>query len=346
MSHVSGARLYPSPLGSRISSQVTSFVKCVIFLCFLTFPILIHSPAHGHEFRPGLLDIRAIGGGRYDVLWNPPPESHDIQIVFDSECSPEQDGNPRSFVLNCGESGLAGRSIRVTGAAPLRDEVLVRLWLENGSETSVVLSAAKPDYQIPVAPPESDLPIFVSYAFAGAHHFATGFDHLFFVIALVILLRASKRLVAAVTAFTVAHSVTLFLQVTGSVQLPTPPVEATIALSVVLLAREIAQKRPRNTLLQTYPWLAAFGFGLLHGLGFAGGLRSFGVSQGQILPALFGFNVGLEMAQLALVALAIGVAHFFRQPLQRPWTKPVAGYSLGAISTFWLVERTVSFWSL
>jgi hypothetical protein len=284
-------------------------------------------------------------------------------------------------------AGLAGQTLSATGLAPLRDEVLVRLRLE-GAETTALLTAARPSLVVPGAAPSltaqiasqndappspsaaagrSTLTALSTFAATGAAHLLTGPDHVLFVLGLLLLVlgrgapigaspsRAhAAALLRAVTAFTLAHSLTLALQVLGAVRLPPAPVEAAIALSVLLLARELAgSSAPAPTpeqapaphqapspesasLTRRRPWLAALVFGLLHGLGFAGGLSALRVPDSQIPAALLGFNVGLEAAQLALVAAALLAARALRAGFLAPriarlprWTLRAPAYGIG-----------------
>lgn len=348
-------------------------------LLALTAALAAPLPARAHEFRPGSLDITAVGNGRYEVTWSPAPDTDRSQIVFPPSCARDAAATPsaRRFLLDCGPAGLAGGSVAVTGLAPLRDEVVVRLRLEGGAELTAMLGAAHPSLDVPAAPADrGTLATILSYAAAGAGHLITGLDHVAFVLGLLLLVRSTSALVRAVTAFTLAHSLTLALQVLGAVKLPPAPVEAAIALSVLLLAREILRAptpEPAKELAtpahtadaeppsgteppatpaargawQTRPWIAAFGFGLLHGLGFAGGLASFHLDRGQIAAALLGFNLGLEAAQIALILVALALARALRPLVTRSpaWTRSVPAYSLGAAAAFWLLSRTLAFWN-
>lgn len=332
----------PLPRGTNLSTVAVAAAATAALL-------LASSPAEAHEFRPGALDITALGEGRYEVAWTPAPGADRAQLAFYPPCTRDASGPAaRRFFLDCGPAGLAGRTVTVTGLAPLRDEVLVRLHLEQGAEMTAMLGAARPSVEVPAAPADrGPAATIASYAAAGAEHLVTGLDHVLFVLGLLLLVRGPGALVRAITAFTLAHSLTLALQVLGAVELPPAPVEAAIALSVLFLAREILRPAGSPTLIQRRPWVAAFGFGLLHGLGFAGGLASFHLPRGQIAAALLGFNLGLEIAQLALVAVALALARALRPvTVTRPaWTRAVPAYSVGAAAAFWLFSRTAAFWS-
>jgi len=170
----------------------------------------------------------------------------------------------------------------------------------------------------------------------------TGVDHLLFVLCLVLLVRDVRMLLATVTAFTVAHSITLAAATLGLVIVRSAPVEATIALSIVFLASELLRDpAQRSDITQYYPWLVAFSFGLLHGLGFAGALSEAGLPHGEIPLALFSFNVGVECGQLAFIATALSVIYLGRCALQNSpvWAPRVAAYAVGCIASYWVFER-------
>jgi len=306
-------------------------------------------PARAHEFRPALLDITDVGGGRFDVAWVPAPGVERAHPVFPPHCAREAAApSDQRFFLACGPIGLAGQTISVVELTHARDDALVRLHLGGGVETSAVLSALRPHFVVPDPSGDRAPPATVtSYAVAGAAHLLTGPDHLLFLLGLLLLLRRPGPLVGAITAFTLAHSLSLALQVLGAVRLPPPPVEAAIALSLLLLARELLRPTAHPTLVQRRPWLVTFAFGLLHGLGFAGGLASLRVPSAQIPAALLGFNLGLEVAQSGLGLAALLLARLAAPSLARLplWTHRVPAYSLGATATFWLLERTSTFWN-
>lgn len=304
------------------------------------------STASAHELRPIALDVTELDGGRYEVQLSLGLEDKNIQIVFPESCRREASATESRFVLDCGPSGLAGRTLTAKGLSPLRQEVLVRVLGKDGGLVTGLLTAARPELKLPEkAGDRGTLATFTTYLGAGAQHFFTGADHMFFVLGLLLSLRGRGALVRAITAFTVAHSVTLGLSVTSLVKLPSAPVEAMIALSVVAVAREIVRPSGPETTLVRRPWLFAFLFGLLHGLGFASGLLSFRVAGIGLATALLGFNVGLEAAQLGLVALALFVGRGLGPWVkQRPlWTKSIPAYGMGSIAAAWVLERTLAF---
>jgi hydrogenase/urease accessory protein HupE len=194
-----------------------------------------------------------------------------------------------------------------------------------------------------------------TYLRLGVEHILFGFDHLLFVLALVILVRGWRRVAVTVTAFTIAHSITLAAATLGFVNVPGPPVEAAIALSIMLVSVEILNARGgKPSLTARLPWLVAFSFGLLHGFGFAGALAEVGLPQHAIPVALLFFNLGVEIGQLAFVAAVLTAGGLFRTamalrlepaPLRRTVNRldVIAAYAIGTVAAFWLIERTSAF---
>jgi hydrogenase/urease accessory protein HupE len=184
--------------------------------------------------------------------------------------------------------------------------------------------------------------VFATYLLLGVEHILLGFDHLLFVLGLVLLIRRPRAVVVTVTAFTLAHSLTLAATTLGLVMVARKPVEVCIALSIVFLAREIV--RQRESLARRLPALVALVFGLLHGFGFAAALAEIGLPEGEIPPALLAFNLGVEAGQLLVVAGAMAVLALvarLRAPLLPP-LRLAAGYALGVVASAWLIERTLA----
>lgn len=346
--------------------------------------------ARSHEFRPCLLDIRDSGGGRFESAWQVPSgapgsggDEH-VAPVFPAHCSvkPLVPGASRAL-LDCGEGGLAGHPIAVRGLGGAHPDALVRFLARDGSVVATsVLRADDPEALVPAAfgaspspPPEARGAVFWSYFGAGLEHILLGLDHLLFVLALLLLVKrtparearsATPDLLKAITAFTLAHSVTLGMAALHVVRVPTAPVEAAIALSLVFLARELARLEGREglekqtgsgsaplSLTQRRPWLVALLFGLLHGFGFAGGLAELGVPDSQIPIALAAFNLGVEAGQLAFVAAALALLALLallaaaRRAVRAP-PAPYArapAYLLGPIAVAFFIERLLRFWT-
>jgi len=211
-----------------------------------------------------------------------------------------------------------------------------------------------PSFVVAAAPRALD--VTRTYLVLGVEHILFGVDHLLFVLALLILVKGWRKLVGTITAFTVAHSITLAAATLGFVHVSSKPVEATIALSIVFVACEIVHRRQgRSGLTETWPWVIAFSFGLLHGLGFASALREVGLPQNAIPLALLFFNVGVEVGQLlfvgavmAIITLAVHVARKFTwrniaTQSAFSWCENISAYIIGGVAAFWLIERTLSF---
>ena len=219
--------------------------------------------------------------------------------------------------------------------------VVVDVEWRNGTRLLRVASPGSPSvrvYGIPATGLRALAPIVADYISLGVEHILTGFDHLLFVVALTLLVRRGRQLLATITAFTLAHSVSLALTVLGVVRVPSPPVEASIALSIVLVCGECL--RPADSLTRRAPWAVAFAFGLLHGLGFASALLELGVPEQHVPTALLCFNVGVELGQLAIIAVVVGLRWSGRRlHLARDWMRPGLIYAMGSLAAFWSIDR-------
>nr|WP_319385922.1 HupE/UreJ family protein [uncultured Roseibium sp.] len=317
-----------------------------------------HKAAHGHALQPGYASLEQAGDNTWQVYWRKPDVSGrpmPIELSLPAGCAPQTGPLPTaregaweaSWTAVC-DGSLAGGSVSIPGLEKTRTDVLVRISPLESTTVSLRLTADSPSAVVPANP--SSLDVFTAYVGLGFEHILEGWDHLLFLFALLVLIRDFWRLVGAVTAFTVAHSLTLAAATLGWIALPPAPVEAVIALSIVFLASEIALSgKGRARLSQSAPWLVTFAFGLLHGLGFAGALKEIGLPQSDIPLALLAFNVGVEAGQLAFVAAALAVltvisALLLKGPLlaYRPVSLFMA-YVIGSLSSFWLIERIVSF---
>jgi hydrogenase/urease accessory protein HupE len=239
---------------------------------------------------------------------------------------------------------LRGQSVRIAGLEGTMTDVLVRIEFADGTSWTQRLTPARPAAVIPAR--ESGLAVAGVYLELGVEHILRGIDHLLFVLALLIITRGGWKLVKTVTAFTVAHSITLALATLGFVHVPQPPVEAVIALSIVFVAAEILHDRQGHAgVTERAPWIVAFTFGLLHGFGFAGALSEIGLPQGQIPVALLFFNLGVEAGQLLFIGAVLGfiaVIRRLRMPLPR-WAELVPPYAIGSVAMFWVIQRVVAF---
>ena len=312
-------------------------------------------PAAADEIRPALLDIKERTAGLFAVTWKVPTRGTRVLSVspilpagLEPVGSPTVQEVPGARIEHATykHTGppLTGQMIAIDGLTAQQTDVLLLIQFLDGSQYSAILRPAAPAYTIPLE--ASKLEIAADYWRMGTIHILEGVDHLLFVLALLLIVSGIKPLLLAVTAFTVAHSITLALATLGMVHVPSKPTEAIIALSIVFLATEIVHKRNGQVgLTERYPWLIAFVFGLFHGLGFAGALSEIGVPQNQVPLALFTFNVGVETGQLLFIAAVLSlIALVNRLPIKAPqgaWR--VLPYSIGGVAAYWTIDRVMSF---
>lgn len=308
------------------------------------------TPALAHPLTPSLLELDIHEDSSVSVHWKMPLRTiPGLRLL--PQLPPHCRGSGRpivtegvdhfqsSMTVECGEMGLVGSEIRIAGLEQAPTEVLVRVTLPNGSTISHVLRGDAPSFTIPEA--QSSFDVARNYARMGAEHIASGLDHLLFVFGLCLLVGGFRALAGTVTAFTLGHSITLTIAALDLVRLPSGPVEVAIAASVVALAVELARKPTRPTLLRRRPWLAAAGFGLLHGLGFAGALREVGLPQSDIPLALASFNVGIEVGQLAFVVVVVALQRIARPLLSKlpEWLQLAPVYGMGSLAAMWMFQR-------
>lgn len=289
--------------------------------------LLFAREASAHDLQPGVLSLAETERGRFDVVWSEPIDasgaSDGIRIVYPPGCT-QHDKR-----LTC-EGELAG-AIGFEGLRSSRTKIMVTVKRRDGRTEDGIATSNAP--RVELGRGESG---FTRWAQLGMEHVFTGFDHVAFVVGLFLVVGARRRLLlATVTAFTIAHSSTLALASLHVVSLPRAPVEATIAASVLLVAREAL--RDRETLTRTRPWLVAFVFGLVHGLGFAGALGELPLPKTSFVLALVSFNVGVELAQLVILGLLV-LAAFVLQKRQAVATR-VAAYAIGILGAWWFIDR-------
>jgi hydrogenase/urease accessory protein HupE len=249
--------------------------------------------------------------------------------------------------------GLEGGTIQIEGLDRTTTDVLVRFDFADGENQAHRLTSSDPSFRVPARP--SNLDVVRTYTLLGINHILLGIDHLSFVLALLLLVKGTRRTIATVTAFTLAHSLTLAGATLGFVQVPGPPIEAVIALSIVFVAAEIVHSRQGNPgLTERYPWIVAFTFGLLHGFGFAGALSEVGLPRTAIPVALLCFNLGVEIGQLLFIACVLTLFALGRQLGRRvkllrsdqPWASWIGAappYAIGSIAVFWMFQRIAAF---
>jgi hypothetical protein len=323
--------------------------------------------AFAHSFAPAVLDLHERDGGQFDVVWKlPGPESGSlaaidgvVQPLLPPHCQRIQQSapvnsseeGPTYWRVDCGATGLRGAPLSITGIEGSRLDVIVRVIWRDGTITSRVLQSGANEWIVPARREGIDAgapapAVLYSYGRLGIEHILFGYDHLLFVLGLILLVHSWSSLIKTITAFTAAHSVALALAVFGVIHVPPAPVEALIAGSIVLVALELA--RPRDappTVTRRFPWAVAFAFGLLHGLGFAGALREIGLPPDQIPVSLLGFNLGVEAGQLMFVAALVVPLTLLRR-MTRGWmpVRLITAYAIGAVATAWMLERIGRFW--
>jgi hypothetical protein len=308
-------------------------------------------PAHAHTSLPGYLALQETGPGSFDLAWKvptaegPPPA---IYPVFPSTCTITKplvaEQVPGAIIehgsLQCASQGLDGAAIAISGLNVTILDVLVRITFSDGSSVQHMLKPLETSF---VVHKDGKNRVDVwGYITLGVGHILYGIDHLLFVLGLLLIVRGLGPLLRTITAFTVAHTITLGLAVFGVVHVAPTPVEAVIALSIVFLAAELAQHHRGNEgLTYRQPWVVAFAFGLLHGFGFAGTLSKLGIPSGDIPQALLFFNLGVEGGQLAFVAVFLGFVHSLRSlEIRWPvWTQRVPAYAIGSVASFWFLQR-------
>jgi hydrogenase/urease accessory protein HupE len=316
-------------------------------------------PAAADEFRPAYLQLRQVDATTYDVLWKLPALDEGTTLKLRPQFPPgTQAVTPLRSSYAAGtavqrwrvqvDGGLAGKAVEFPNQAASRIDVLVRVERSDGTAQVGRVLPLAPRFVVTASPGAFE--VAQTYTVLGIEHILMGLDHLLFVLALLILVQGTRRLIATITAFTLAHSLTLFAATLGWLNVPGPPVEAVIALSIVFVAGEIVHARQgRPGLTQRRPWIVAFSFGLLHGLGFAGALAEVGLPPLSIPMALLFFNVGVEIGQLIFIAgvlLALNAARGIARSLKvdaPSWWWRVPPYAIGGIASFWMVQRVAAF---
>jgi len=344
-----------------------------ITLLILLLALLLTNRAQAHLFAPSLLKIVETTQHDYNVVWKTPtkttsntrlqptwPES--CEVKSESPVLREGTGTLSSWTLRCdqfGDDGLVGQTLGVTGLAENQASAMVMLNLRDGRHYQSVLNTESPTFLVPAAP--SQTKVMTEYPLLGIEHIWGGLDHLMFVFGLLLLVGGGSRLLWTITAFTVGHSITLAIVTLGLLTYPVSLIEFTIALSIFVLALELARNNADNngrSLFRRHPWWLAAGFGLLHGMGFAGALAEIGLPQNNVPLALLFFNVGIEIGQIVFILLVLCAWWVIKRTLLlrpealRAWTLrpgaisqerllPIPVYILGGLSAMWCIERGI-----
>ena len=313
--------------------------------------IFLSSAAIAHEARPCYLEVTETSLRQYAVLWRTPmlagmrlpvmlklPDG--VRDLKDPMVEELTDSMVERRWITAGADGLAGKRIAFPGLQATITDVLVRVKLLDGRSWSVIVHPSQA--YIEIAAPQSYLAVMAGYIVHGIRHISLGADHLLFLLGLLLIVGDRWTLVKTVTAFTVAHSVTLALATLGLANLPVAPLNAAIALSILFLGPEIVRMwRGESSFTIRHPWVVAFAFGLLHGFGFASALTSAGLPRTELPLALLSFNVGVEIGQLGIVVLVLLLERAFRiLEIRWPrWAAALPGYAVGSLGAFWTLQR-------
>jgi hydrogenase/urease accessory protein HupE len=299
---------------------------------------LISNAALAHEMTMAEMEVRETAPGEFLWQWTASgnrPASEELTPVWPDSCKAD------SSMLRCGDAGLRG-TLTIKGVGERYSAAIVKVFWLDGQSRVFTLTGGQPDVKLYGSADDKRGmgEIASAYVVLGVEHILSGFDHLLFVLALLFLVSFNKRLVLTISAFTLAHSLTLALSALGLLTLRSPPVEATIALSIMLVAGEALHKE--QTLSRRWPAVVAFLFGLVHGLGFAGALADIGLPQNHLFVALLTFNVGVELGQLLVVGIAYVLYRAFAARPKLAAIRVPALYAIGAIAAYWSIGRIVS----
>jgi hydrogenase/urease accessory protein HupE len=329
---------------------VTRKLRVLLLMAALLGGALAPLSVPAHELQPGFLDLRETATGHYDVLWKLPSVGEarmQITPVFPEACRQLGDARTeragtawRSTARVECPQGLAGQTIAIDGLEAFSTDVLVRVQHSDDRVETHVLKPVSPSVKLRSA--DDARRGIGAYLYLGIEHILLGIDHLLFVLGLLLIVRDRWMLVKTVTAFTVAHSATLAVATFGIAQVSAAPLNAAIALSILFLGPEIVRTwRGETSFTIRHPWVVAFAFGLLHGFGFASGLAQLGLPKSEVPLALLLFNVGVEIGQLAFVAVVLLLERSFRI-LEIRWPKlaeRLPGYAVGTLGAYWTIQR-------
>ena len=304
----------------------------------LVFLALCSMSAAAHEMTMAEMEMRETAPGQFLWQWTASgnfPASDELTPVWPSACSAD------GAILRCGKEGLRGE-LEVRGVGDRYSAAMIKVFWLDGQTRVYTLTKGHATVQLYGSADDKRGmgEIAGAYTILGVEHILSGFDHLLFVLALLFLVGFKRQLLLTITAFTAAHSLTLALSALNLITLRSPPVEATIALSIVLVAAEAMNDQ--KTLSRRWPAVVAFLFGLVHGLGFAGALKDIGLPQQHLSVALLTFNVGVELGQLCVVGLAYAIYRAFQKSPRFVFARVPALYAIGTLATYWSIARIVS----
>jgi hypothetical protein len=317
----------------------------------LALVALVPLASSAHETRPAYLEIKETAPGEFSILWRTPvlagmrlPLALQLPAHVRNVKPPTVEELADSLLerrwIDAGPAGLAGRRIEIAGLQLTITDALVRVELLDGRSIQTIARPSQP--WVEIAASQSRWEVMGTYIVEGIRHILFGADHLLFVLGLLLIVGSGWMLIKTITAFTVAHSITLAVATLGYAQAPALPLNAAIALSILFLGPEIVRVwRGETSFTIRHPWVVAFAFGLLHGFGFASAMTSAGLPPQDLPFALLSFNVGVEVGQLGFVALILALARSFRVLEVRwpRWVQALPGYTVGTLGAFWTIQR-------
>jgi hypothetical protein len=326
----------------------------VRYVLRLLFGWLVAATVQAHPLAPALLELRAIDADHYAVLWRTSvtrvqavdvtprwPQGCSLTAPMSVALSDDRDAVEERGQLRCAD--LVGGEIAVEGLDRAGISVILRVEQVTGSVQQALLDARQPGWI--VLAPQASIALFADYLVLGVEHLWLGLDHVLFVFGLVLLISGWVRLLWTLTAFTIGHSLTLAAASLGWVDIDARLTEFAIAATLLWLAVEIVSRKGRGWFAR-FPYALAAGFGLVHGLGFAGVLGELGLPEGEIVLALFSFNLGIELGQIALVAALLLVFH---APRRAQWpaiaARALPAYAVGTLAAYWCFERGAAWWA-
>jgi hydrogenase/urease accessory protein HupE len=320
----------------------------ILFSCIISFT----PPARADELRPGYLELTQRSASEWRMVWKAPIKgglASNAAPLLPKYCLSTRANHAvvngaviAISYVKC-SADLAGQQIGLTGLDATFTDALVRIAPLDRPVQAARLTADAPTAEIAVKAETAQ--VAKTYFILGVEHILAGFDHFLFVLSLVLLITGGWQIAKAVTAFTIAHSITLIATSLHLLSVPRQPVEICIALSIVFLAVEIVKSRPGTPRLsERIPWLVTFAFGLLHGFGFAGALAEIGLPEGEVPMALLTFNLGVEAGQLLIVGAGLILLALIRRfaVVQLALVRSTMGYAIGSVAAFWLIERTLA----
>jgi hydrogenase/urease accessory protein HupE len=339
---------------ARISYRVSPIVHLlsrITYLASFLLSLLLCAPSFAHESRPAYLEIKETVPGQYSVLWRTPVLAgmrlplvlklpDDVKNLKAPAVEELADSLVERRSIDAGPNGLAGKRIEFPGLQLTITDVVVRAEMLDGRKWTTIARPSQP--WVEIAASQSWWEMMSTYIVEGIRHILFGADHMLFVLGLLLIVKDRWMLLKTVTAFTVAHSITLAIATLGYAEAPALPLNAAIALSILFLGPEIVRSwRGETSFTIQHPWVVAFAFGLLHGFGFASAMTSAGLPPQDLPLAFLSFNVGVEVGQLSFVALVLALERSFpileiRWPR---WAQALPGYTVGSLGAFWTVQR-------